>query len=69
MPFTGPQVDQGRDMALKPSEEYRERAKRARALAARTQSERSKESFLRVAADYDRLAELAAKVEQATEPD
>ena len=56
-------------MALKPAEEYRERAKRARAMAARTQSERSKASFLRVAADCDRLAELAAKVEQETEPD
>jgi hypothetical protein len=56
-------------MPLKLSEEYRERAKRARALAARTQSERSKASFLRVAADCDRLAELAAKAEQEPEAD
>jgi hypothetical protein len=54
-------------MPLKRSAEYRERAKRAREMAARTQSERSKASFLRVAADCDRLAELAARVEQ--EPD
>ena len=56
-------------MPLMPSEEYRERAKRARALADRTQSERSKASFLRVAADCERLAELAAKAEQEPEAD
>jgi hypothetical protein len=56
-------------MSLKRAEEYRERAKRARELAARTRSERSKASFLRVAADCDRLAELAAKLEQEPEPD
>jgi hypothetical protein len=56
-------------MLLKRSEEYHERAKRARELAARTQSERSKASFLRVAADCERLAELAAKLEQEPDPD
>ena len=56
-------------MPLRRSEEYRERAKRARAMADRTQSERSKASFLRVAADCDRLAELAAKLEQEPDPD
>lgn len=54
-------------MPLKPSEEYRERAKRARELAARTNSERSKATFIRVAADCERLAELAAKLEQETD--
>jgi hypothetical protein len=54
-------------MPLRRSDEYRERARRARAMADRTQSERSKASFLRVAADCERLAELAAKLEQ--EPD
>jgi hypothetical protein len=56
-------------MPLKRSEEYHERAKRAREMAARTQSERSKASFLRVAADCDRLAELAARVEQEPDPE
>jgi len=54
-------------MPLKRSDEYRERAQRARALAARTPSERSRASFLRVAADCDRLAELAAKIEREPE--
>ena len=56
-------------MPLKRSDEYRERARRARALADRTQSERSKAAFLRVAADCDRLAELAAKIEQEPAPE
>jgi molecular chaperone GrpE (heat shock protein) len=56
-------------MPLRRSEEYRERAKRAREMAVRTQSERSKASFLRVAADCDRLAELAAKLEQEPDPE
>ncbi|MGE0116765.1 MAG: hypothetical protein AB7S71_14585 [Dongiaceae bacterium] len=56
-------------MPLKRSDEYRERARRARALADRTQSERSKASFLRVAADCERLAELAAKIEQEPAPE
>ena len=56
-------------MPLKRSHEYRERAKRAREMAARTQSERSKASFLRIAAECERLAELAAKVEQEPDPE
>jgi len=56
-------------MALKSAEEYRQRAQRARALAARTHSERSKASYLRIAADCERLAELAAKLEREHEPD
>ena len=56
-------------MALKSAEEYRQRAQRARALAARTHSERSKASYLRIAADCERLAELAAKLEREDEPD
>jgi molecular chaperone GrpE (heat shock protein) len=56
-------------MPLKRSHEYRERAKRAREMAAKTQSERSKAAFLRVAADCERLAEVAAKVEQEPDPE
>ena len=56
-------------MLLKRSDDYRERARRARALADRTQSERSKASFLRVATDCERLAELAAKLEQEPAPE
>ena len=56
-------------MPLKRSPEYRERAKRAREMAAKTQSERSKAAFLRVAADCERLAEVAAKVEQEPDPE
>lgn len=56
-------------MALKSAEEYRQRAQRARALAARTPSERSKASYLRIATDCERLAELAAKPEREDEPD
>jgi hypothetical protein len=56
-------------MPLKRSHEYRERAKRAREMAARTQSERSKASFLQVAVDCERLAELAEKVEQEPDPE
>jgi len=54
-------------MALKSAAEYRRRAERARALAARTQSERSKASYLRIAADCERLADLARKLEQEDE--
>lgn len=54
-------------MALKSAKEYRERAQRARALAAATKSERSKASYLRVATDCERLAELATKLEQEDE--
>jgi len=56
-------------MPLKRSHEYRARAKHAREMAARTKSERSKESFLRVAAECERLAELAEKVEQEPDPE
>jgi len=56
-------------MPLKRSHEYRERAKHAREMAAKTRSERSKASFLRVAAECERLAELAAKVEQEPDPE
>ena len=56
-------------MVLKPTEEYRQRAQRARALAARTSSERSKAAYLRIAADLERLAELAAKLEREDAPD
>jgi hypothetical protein len=38
-------------------------------MAAKTQSERSKAAFLRVAADCERLAEVAAKVEQEPDPE
>lgn len=56
-------------MALKTAEEYRRRANRARVLAAATQSERSKASYLKIATDNERLAELAAKMEREEEPD
>jgi hypothetical protein len=56
-------------MALKSAAEYRRRAQRARALAAATKSERSKASYLRIATDCERLAELAAKLEQEEEPE
>jgi hypothetical protein len=56
-------------MALKSAEEYRQRAKRARALADATKSERSKASYLRIATDCERLAELAARLEQEDEPE
>jgi hypothetical protein len=56
-------------MALKSAVEYRRRAQQARALAAKTQSERSKASYLRIAADCERLAELAEKLEREDEAD
>jgi hypothetical protein len=56
-------------MALKSAAEYRRRAQRARALADATKSERSKASYLRIATDCERLAELAAKLEKEEEPE
>lgn len=54
-------------MALKSAREYRQRAQRARELADATKSERSKASYLRIATDCERLAELAARLEQEDE--
>jgi hypothetical protein len=56
-------------MALKSAAEYRRRAQHARALATRTQSERSKAAYLSIAADCERLAELAEQLEREDEPD
>jgi len=54
-------------MALKSAREYRQRAQRARELADATKSERSKASYLRIATDCERLAELAARLEREDE--
>jgi hypothetical protein len=56
-------------MALKTPAEYRERAARARELADKTRSERSKAAYLRIAADCERLAEMWEKAEREAEPD